>query len=541
MKKLMRKRLTLEWIGKESRPKLEPRLLVEDAEKSYKSASTADDDPSANNLLIHGDNLLALKALEGAYRGNVKCVFIDPPYNTGSAFSQYDDGVEHSIWLTLMRSRIECLHRLLADDGSLWVTLDDNECHYFKVMCDEIFGRNNFVGNIVWQKKYTLANDAKWFSENHDHILVYAKDKSAWKPNKLPRSSKMNARYKNPDNHPKGPWKATPLHAKSGSAKAKSFTYTFKNGTTWSPPPGTFPRFSEKTLEALEEDDAIWFGKKGDAVPSRKTFLSELKSEGAPVPTVWLSEEFGHNHEARTEVKAFNRSDPFSTPKPEKLLYKILSIATEPNDIVLDSFLGSGTTAAVAHKMGRRWIGIELGEHFVTHCVPRLVEVVDGKDNGGVSNEVGWAGGGGFKCYHLAQTLITKDEWGNEVINPNFNSTMLAEAVCKIEGFKYAPDPDLFWKQGFSTERDFIYVTTQHLNREQLSFLSEEVGEDATLLVCCGSFTRGADMAFENLTVKKLPKAVLKRCEWGHDDYSLKVENLPKAPEREGQTEMELD
>lgn len=357
-------------------------------------------EPDAPNMLVEGDNLDALKALLPYYAGQVKCVFIDPPYNTGSAFEHYDDNIEHSTWLSMMYPRLELLRELLAEDGSIWVTLDDNEAHYFKVICDEIFGRKNFVANLVWQKKYTVANDAKWFSTTHDHILVYAKDKDNWLPKRLQRPAEMDARYKNPDNHPKGPWKATPLHAKSGSVAAAKFQYRFKNGVTWSPPVGTFSRYAESTLVAMDANDEIWFGKDGTAMPSRKTFLSDIADGGVVAATLWPHSEVGNNHEARDEAKSFVPDDAFTTPKPERLLQRVLHIATNLGDLVLDSFLGSGTTAAVAHKMGRRWIGIEMGDHARTHCQPRLKKVVDG-EQGGISEAVGWKGGGGFRFYKL--------------------------------------------------------------------------------------------------------------------------------------------
>ena len=226
-----KQKLELTWIGKENRPRLEPRILLEDPEKSYHAEHRVSDDDAFDNRLIFGDNLLALKALEYEFTGKVKCIFIDPPYNTGSAFEHYDDGVEHSLWLGLMRDRVELLRRLLSPEGSLWITIDDKEAHYLKVLCDEVFGRENFVTNAIWQKKYTVANDAKWLSENHDHILVYAFNKEVWRPYRLERSTEMDNRYRNPDGHPKGPWKATPLYAKrSATAKEKQFTYTFKNG-----------------------------------------------------------------------------------------------------------------------------------------------------------------------------------------------------------------------------------------------------------------------------------------------------------------------
>lgn len=526
-------KLELNWIGKNKRPRLEARLLLEDTNLSHHAKFRFSSEDHFDNLLIFGDNLLALKALESDYTGKVKCVFIDPPYNTGSAFAQYDDGLEHSIWLGLMRDRLEILRRLLSDDGSLWISIDDNEAHYLKVMCDEIFGRANFVSNAVWQKKYTIANDAKWLSDNHDHILIYAKDKNSWRPNKMPRTDEMNARYRNPDKHPKGPWKATPLHAKSGSESNKNFSFTFKNGVVWSPPSGTFPRFSEETLKRYDAGNEIWFGKDGKASPSRKTFLSELADDGTPCPTVWLHSDAGNNHEAREEVKAFNPDNPFDTPKPEKLLHRIIHLATKPGDIVLDSFAGSGTTGAVAHKMGRRWIMVELGQHCETHVAPRLKKVINGEDSGGVTEAVGWQGGGGFRFYKLAPSLIVNDRWGNPVINPEYDAVNLTQALCKLEGFNYAPSEAQWWQHGLSSERDFIYVTTQNLSSEQLHALSDEVGLDQSLLVCCAAFhgvTAGkASERWPNLTLKKIPKMVLARCEWGHDDYSLNVANLPMA------------
>jgi adenine-specific DNA-methyltransferase len=530
-----KQKLELTWIGKENRSKLEPRILLEDPERSYHAKHRVTENDIFDNQLIFGDNLLALKALEAEFAGKVKCVFIDPPYNTGSAFTHYDDGLEHSIWLSLMRDRLEIIRRLLSDDGSLWITIDDNEVHYLKVLCDEVFGRVNFVTNAVWQKKYTIANDAKWLSDNHDHVLIYARNKEVWRPFRLVRSEEMDKRYKNPDNHPKGPWKSTPLYAKrTGSEKEQAFTFTFKNGYVWSPPKGTSPRFPADKLRQMDGNDEIWFGVNGDASPSRKTFLSELKISGTPSPTVWLHTEVGHNHEATEEVKAINAVDAFSTPKPERLIKRVLDLATQPGDLVLDSFAGSGTTGAVAHKMGRRWIMVELGEHCHTHIIPRLKKVVDGGDQRGISKVVNWQGGGGFRYYKLAPSLLEKDKWGNWVISKEFNATMLAEAACKLEGFTYAPSDAVYWQHGHSTERDFIYVTTQSLTADQLNALSEDVGTERSLLVLCSAFRGKADR-WPNLTVKKIPHAVLKRCEWGHDDYSLKVENLPEAPAKPGQ------
>ena len=366
-------------------------------------------DADTANMLIQGDNLDALKALLPYYKGAVKCIYIDPPYNTRSAFEHYDDNLEHSQWLAMIYPRLVLLRELLAEDGSIWVSIDDNEGHYLKVVMDEVFGRRNFVGSAIWQKKYTVANDATWLSDNHDHIMIYAANKVSWRPRRLPRSEEMNARYRNPDNHPKGPWKATPLYAKrSGSEREKAFTFTFKNGFVWTTPPGASPRFPAQSLERMDANDEIWFGADGKAQPSRKTFLSDLSADGPPSPTVWLHSDVGHNHEARDEVKRISPEDPFTTPKPERLLQRIIHLATLPGDLVLDSFLGSGTTAAVAHKMGRRWIGIEMGDHAETHCKPRLDKVIAG-EQGGVSEAVGWTGGGGYRYYRLGAPVFEAD------------------------------------------------------------------------------------------------------------------------------------
>jgi adenine-specific DNA-methyltransferase len=525
-----KQRLELTWIGKGERPRLEPRILLEDTDKSYHAKARVTDHDIFDNILVQGDNLLALKALEQDFSGMVRCVFIDPPYNTGSAFEHYDDGIEHSLWLSLMRDRLEILRRLLSHDGSLWITIDDNEAHYLKVLCDEIFGRANFVANVVWQKKYTVSNDAKWLAETHDHVLIYAKEKESWRPNRLDRTAEMDSRYRNPDNHKKGPWKATPLYAKrTGSEKEQAFSFRFKNGVLWTPPRGTSPRFPADALRQMDENDEIWFGIDGDANPSRKTFLSELKLAEPPASTVWLHTDVGNNHEAREEVKAINPTDPFATPKPEKLLKRIVALATDPGDLILDSFAGSGTTGAVAHKMGRRWIMVELGKHCETHIVPRLRKTIDGTDDGGITEAVEWKGGGGFRYYRLAPSLLEKDQWGNWVIAKSYDAAKLSQAVCMLMGFVYEPSETHYWMHGRSSETDFIYVTTQSLTHEQLVALSEAVGDERTLLVGCKAFHANAD-AFQNLTIKKLPQAVLRKCEWGHDDYSLHVANLPEAP-----------
>jgi adenine-specific DNA-methyltransferase len=522
-----KQRLELNWIGKDERPRLEPRILIEDLERSCHAKQRVTENDLFDNRLIFGDNLLALKSLEQELIGKVKCVFIDPPYNTGSAFTHYDDGLEHSIWLSLMRDRLEILHRLLADDGSIWITIDDNEAHYLKVLCDEVFGRGNFVANVLWQKRTSPDMRAN-LGAGHDHVFVFAKELQRFKDvvNKIPKTEEQRRQFKNPDNDPRGPWVSSDYTAQ-GFRPNQMYKIITPVGKEYFPPTGTCWKNIESVFLQLVTDGRIWFGKDGNAMPRRKTYLNE--SEGQTAWTWWTNAEVGHTQEAKKEVNTlFGVNDTFDTPKPERLLQRILHIATNPNDLVLDSFAGSGTTGAVAHKMGRRWVMIELGEHCHTHIIPRLQKVVNGEDPGGISKAVNWQGGGGFRYYRLAPSLLEKDRWGNWVISRQYNPAMLAEAVCKLMGFTYAPSDRHYWLHGRSSERDFIYVTTQSLTHEQLRAIAEEVGEERSLLVCCKAFNAKPD-AFLNLTVRKIPHAVLRRCEWGKDDYSLNVANLPMA------------
>jgi adenine-specific DNA-methyltransferase len=520
-----KQRLELTWIGKDNRPRLEPRVLLEDPEKSYHAKQRVTENDIFDNRLIFGDNLLALKALEQEFAGKVKCVFIDPPYNTGSAFTHYDDGIEHSIWLSLMRDRLELLRRILSDDGSIWITIDDNEAHYLKLLCDEIFGRDCFVSTVIWEKADSPRNSARQFSADHDYILIYGKQPD-WIPQRMARTAEANSIYGNPDDDPRGKWLPGDPYANKPYSKGR-FSLTGPTGRVFSPPPGRYWRVSESKLRELDADGRVWWGPNRDARPSIKRYLSEV-SDLVP-RTLWLKSEVGSNRTSKNEMRAlFPGDESFTTPKPERLLERILRIATNQGDIVLDSFAGSGTTGAVAHKMHRRWIMVELGEHAHTHIIPRMKKVIDGEDHGGVTETAEWKGGGGFRYLHIAPSLLVKDRFGNLVISKQYNAVMLAEAMCKIMGFQYAPGDDVYWQQGCSTENDFLYVTTQTLTREQLAKLSEEVGDHRSLLICCAAFRGKAD-AYGNLTVKKIPSAVLAKCEWGHDDYSLNVANLPKA------------
>jgi adenine-specific DNA-methyltransferase len=528
-----KQKLELTWIGKDVRPKLEPRILLGDPEKSYHAKERVTSTDFFDNQLIFGDNLLALKALEQEFAGRVKCVFIDPPYNTGSAFSHYDDGVEHSIWLSLMRDRLEIIRHLLADNGSLWITIDDNEAHYLKVLCDEVFGRANFVANVVWQKKYAVANDHKTIAPMHDHLLVYRKSGN-WQRNLIPRTDEKDRQYKYEDE--KGIFRPDNYTCSKSVEERPNLYYAITQPNTgediWPSKTRVWSYSRDEHLRHVAEGFIYW-GKDGlGKTPSFKRYKHLLRNQGVVPQTLWSHEYASHTDAARKEVRAVlgssSLANDFITPKPEGLIQRVLEIATNPGDLVLDSFAGSGTTGAVAQKMGRRWIMIELGEHCHTHIIPRLKKVIDGEDQGGISQVVNWKGGGGFRYYRLAPSLLQQDRWGQWVINTDYNAEMLAAAICKLEGFTYAPSDAHYWQHGKSTESDFIYVTTQSLTPEQLQALSDEVGDGRSLLVCCSAF-RGDANRYQNLTIKKIPKMVLSRCEWGHDDYSLNVENLPMA------------
>lgn len=511
-------KLELTWIGKNERKKLEPRILLEDPSKSYHTNQKVTDSDIFDNKLIFGDNLLALKALEQEYAGKVKCVFIDPPYNTGSAFQHYDDGVEHSIWLTLMRDRLEIIRNLLSEDGSLWISLDGNEVHYLKVMCDEIFGRANYLGDLIWKKRKGGGNDSQFFASDHDYILSYVKNKDKSihsKKWRVPQTTEYLKRYKETDEYGKRFYWDT--LARNGLKNPIPIEINAPDGSL-------IKINSQKSLKTIEEGlinghIRIYKGARGWTLHHRV-----YMPEGQVLRSILDS--VGTNKDSSDEMKQlFNDKKAFDYPKPESLIKTILDLTTEKNDIVFDSFGGSGTTGAVAHKMGRRWIMVELGEHCHTHIIPRLQKVIDGEDQGGISKSVNWQGGGGFRYYKLAPTLIVKDKFGLEIINKDYNPEMLAEAVCKLEGFTYAPSEVDWWDHGYSTETDHIYVTTQSLSVEKLEALSEEVGSDRTLLVMCGAF-RCEPGRFANLTLKKLPKAILDKCQFGQDDYSLNVANL---------------
>jgi adenine-specific DNA-methyltransferase len=538
-------KLELTWIGKDHVSKIEPRILIEDTEISYHASKRYGEDDLFDNKLIFGDNLLALKALEQDYLGQVKCVYIDPPYNTGSAFEHYDDGVEHSQWLSLMKERLVIIKNLLREDGVLFCSIDDSEFSYLSILMDEIFGRKNSCGVFIWEKKKKPSFLNASMGVVTEYILAYAKNRPLSPPfvsgvttvgKKYPLNNAGNSLgvltfpagkviFKCPDQIFK------PQDMSEGNIKTSLLDkLEVKNGRNlnefrlegeW--------RYSQKTLnEILLTNEQIVISKS----PFRP---NHIKDGGEPkkIKNLLTVAHFGMStyEDATAESEAlFGSANSFDYPKPELLISTLIQTVTKKGDIVLDSFAGSGTTAAVAHKLLRRWITIEMGEHCHTHIIPRLKKVIDGKDKGGITEMTDWKGGGGFRYYKIAPSLLEKDKWNNWIINKSYNSNMLAAAVCKHEGFTYSPSDTDWWSHGYSTETDFIYVTTQTLTEEYLLALSEEVGKNKTLLIYCSAFKLNANILNEqltNLTIKKIPNSLLLKCEWENDDYKLNISNLP--------------
>lgn len=533
-----KQKLELTWIGKDEELKLEPRILIEDPNKSY-------GDKSAENMLIHGDNLLALKALEQDFVGRIKCIYIDPPYNTGSAFEHYDDNLEHSTWLSLMRPRLEILKNLLAKNGVIFISIDDYEFAYLKVLCDEVFLRRNFCGTFVWEKKKKPSFLSKMGGIT-EYILSYTKNiESA--PDFLFGETTKNKKY--------------PINNAGNGIRiiefpAKSVIFKIPDGII-NPKDMSEGKIVTKLLDRVEIKD----GKNVDSfrlegewrysqtkineiIANGETILisqdpfrpNHVKDGGAPkkIKNLLSVAHFGmdtYEDSAQETIKLFG-DNPFDYPKPEKLIYTLISAVTNENDWVLDSFLGSGTTSAVAHKSGLKHIGIEFGDHAHTHCLPRLKKVVDGNDGLALSETLGWQGGGGFKFYNLAPSLLRKDSFGNFVIDEKYNSNMLAAAMCKHEGFKFYPDEALYWKHGKSTENDFIFVTTGFVTAEQLEKVHSEMKAGESLLICAKSFAPECESRFADITIKKIPQMILGRCEFGKDNYDL---NIIKATEAEAE------
>lgn len=552
----MKQRLELTWIGKGEEDILEPRILIENPEYSY-------GDPDTGNLLIHGDNLLALRSLVASgYAGKVKCIYIDPPYNTGSAFEHYDDNVEHSIWLSLMKQRLELLRELLAPDGFFFIQIDDNELAYLTVLADEILGRENKINTICVSMsslsgvKMTAVIEGKRFPKSKEYILLYAKNKGCGKLT-IPKLHKeeWDKEYnliipdlqrddfenfkKKPLNDVNQRLATMELISLSEFARKKSIELT--DAWKWENSYRIFGSKSNRALASLvreqefEQQIVCYQNSKGDYRFFKADFnrttrdprieLVQAEANSAVfVSDYWadISTDGGVGQEGSVYFP--------NGKKPEKLIQRIIQCTTQPGDLVLDSFLGSGTTAAVAHKMGRRYIGIELGDHAYTHCVPRLKKVIDGTDQGGITASTGWAGGGGFRFCELAPTLLNEDENGVMVISSEYNAEMLAAAMALHEGFRYAPDTEVFWKQGHSTESDYIYTTTQHLTIETLQYIDSLLGEGETLLICCTSHGAGLGSRFARITVKRIPRMLLGRCAFDPaKSYDLNIITLPEV------------
>ena len=499
-------KLELTWVGKYDDKVVEPRILIEDSGKSY-------GDPQSENMLIHGDNLIALQALQQDFIGKVQCIYIDPPYNTGTAFDYYDDGLEHSTWLCMIKPRLELLWNLLNEDtGCIWISIDDSEQAYMRVLCDELFGRRNFIAQIVWQKRYSREN-REAIGDVHEYIIVYAKNPVKFKEyrNLVPMSEKQAQVYKNPNNDPRGRWRPVPMTAQSGHATPEQFyEITAPGGKVHTPPEGRCWSLSKKTFEELRADGRIYFGKDNNSQPNKIRYLSEVP--GVAPWTWWPSDEVGHTDSAKKEIMAlFGKSNAFDTPKPETLIERILHIATKPGDLVLDSFLGSGTTVAVAHKMGRKYIGIEMGDHAYTNCKVRLDMIIDGSDKGGITQSSNWQGGGGYHFYELAPSLLVKsDKLPVYQINSSYTFEMLCEAICKIEGFRYKPQ-DVF--HGHSSEKRFIHITTEFINAGYIKSLSARLAEGQSLLIY-GTKMQSDMILPDNIDVKKIPKDLLEKCDF---------------------------
>jgi adenine-specific DNA-methyltransferase len=533
-------KLELNWIGKNDITQLEARVLLENKEFSYGNENT-------ENMIIHADNLLALKALEQDYMGQVKCVYIDPPYNTGSAFENYDDGIEHSVWLNLMNARLNILYKLISSDGSIWISIDDNEVHYLKVLLDEIFGRSNFIACLPTIMNLKGNQDQFGFAGSHEYTLVYVKDKSL---------SSFNA-FNVDEEEILSSWNTDDigLYKKGANLKATGI-----NAPREKRPNLFYPMFIDidtNTVYVTDDDIKVkdtdieifpitndeemswrWSKKKvanepHNIIVTGSSIYKKQRPELGDIPTkkpksTFYRPEYSSGNGTSQIKKIFGRK-AFDYPKPEELIGDFLHIASNEGDLILDSFLGSGTSAAVAHKMNRRYIGIELGEHAKDLVLPRLQQVVDGIDKGGVSRTIDWQGGGGFKFYTLAPSLLRKDKFDNWIIEPSYNADLLASALAKQEAFTYHPDSELFWKQGYSTENDFIFTTTQFITVELIDRIHDEMGEDESLLVCAKTFQDACLSRYDNITLKKIPKALLGKCEFAKDDYSLNITETEKV------------
>ncbi len=558
-----RNKLELTWIGKYDKKKIEPRILKYIEDKSY-------GDKNTGNMLIHGDNLLALKSLEANYSGKIKCIYIDPPYNTGNAFEHYNDNIEHSIWLSLMYERIKLLYNLLSTDGTIWISIDDIECHYLKIMMDEIFGRKNFLADIAYERSGTagIGQGGSFLVNTRESILVYAKDKTSMKIKeaktyKILDKSVMK-RYSSilEDEGEKEKflsfkdasgndvtiykhhrYKITSISIKNFEKRKEEIYEQYYNNfekifrTTNPQKENTFQQkiinsFDSKGLYSVTyiPSRGKFKGKETTLYYNNKELFAWLSSSAEKrdnyivktnkMSDFWRNEDIPKANLANEGNVNFKRSK-----KPEALIKQILDISTDIGDYVLDSFLGSGTTCAVAHKMKRKWIGIEMGDHVYTHCIPRLNSIIDGLDPLGVTKSVMWDKGGGYDFYELAPSLLNKDKYNNWVISNEYDADMLAEAMCLHHGFKYIKDQTSFYKQGYSTEKDFIYTTTNYITIQYLDMIHECMNNNESLLICCKSFDEECLNKYSSITIEKIPQSILKKYEFGDVDYTLNIED----------------
>jgi adenine-specific DNA-methyltransferase len=532
-------KLELTWAGKEERHRLEPRLLLEDPAKSY-------GDPASPNMLIRGDNLLALKALEQDLTNEIHCIYIDPPFNTGQAMADYPDGLEHSIWLTMMRDRLDILHRLLRKDGTIYVHIDDNELGYLICLMDEIFHRENRVSVVTFKQGAATGHKSinPGCVNTSNYILIYAKDKTAWKPNRVFTGRERDKRYSsfivNRDDDYRF-WKfetlgkvfALSLGLKPKDAKKQlGDSYEDRLGEFVIANASKVIRLAKPDYDAVSEDARKMIDDSLEKPKSILRLVRESHSDmyftggqrilfytdklklvdgvyvaGEPLTTIWDDLLSNNLHkEGGVELP--------KGKKPEALIKRVLELSTKPGDWVLDSFAGSGTTAASAQKMGRRWITIEMGVHCEEKVLPRLRRVVEGTDVSGITEATKWKGGGGFKYFELAETLLLSDDTlDHYLLNPKYDAGMLIRAICKIENFRYRPRGR--W-HGYSSETHFIHVVTQMLNQPYLDMLCADLDEQDALLIYCTKRDAGLKLP-SNVRIKRIPKDLLARCEFRAD------------------------
>lgn len=582
----MSNKLELTWYGKDKEINIEPRILIEN-----KELSNTEKDPDTKNMLIHGDNLLALKALEKEYSGKIKCIYIDPPYNSGNAFEHYDDNLEHSIWLNLMRPRLELLRSMLTENGSIWIQIDDEEQAYLKVLCDEIFGRKNFVNMISVNMKNIAGasggGEDKRLKKNCEYLLIYAKDYEKLSPfNSAYKYTELSELVNEYEKKGKS-WKYTTVLLDAGEKIYHGSTvdgdgnkikvYIRKNVETLSIK--QLSKIKNISVDEAYKKYGIDIFRTTNSQSSIRQRIIQYRKENniqdqyisiEYVPKtgknkghlyeqfykddkcnlfVWLKDTLeevdGVLYKKDMQGTYWDMNGPMKnvasegkvkfpqSKKPEFLVGRIFDMATEDGDFVLDSFLGSGTTAAVAHKKNRKWIGIEMGKHSYSHVKPRLDIVISGIDTSGISNDVGWKGGGGYKFYELAPTLINEDKFGEPIINKDYSPDMLASAVALHEGFKYQPSEDIFWKQSKNNENSYLFVTTRHIDADYINSIKDSMEENEYLIIACKSYDKSIEYKYPNIKIKKIPQMLLDRCEFGVDNYNLNIINPPIIEDEE--------